>query len=528
MFHCKLQVLIISSSPAWERAMSLALTPQRFELELKTTPELADQPLAKIDMLVLDEPPLEDLAALRKRCGSQTLLIVCTGASADDPIWTTLCRLCDDVWRTPMPQPLITQTFQRWLDSLKTQKELWLTNNYLESTINSIPDLVWFKDIRGVHLNVNDAFCHAVGKTKEDVIGRGHYYIWDLKQEEYEKGEYVCLETEEMVLKARKTCLFDEKVKSKHGLRQFKTYKTPILDEDGEPMGTVGIAHDVTDLENMGTEMAILLRSMPFSILVVNSDNVIINVNERFEDYFSVHPDEILGQNYSQWQARVFPDLHGAETSEFREATIQDEKGERLLEIRKEPIYDIFMNLAGQLYIFRDITTQRQMEQQILFNSNTDFLTGLFNRRHFYEILAKERGDQRVSLIYVDLDYFKLLNDTQGHQAGDEALILTSDLLKQCFPDAVLTRLGGDEFLILYLGNWELNDLKHRAEIFLREMSEQCRSHSELPHLTASIGIAQTDDPQLSVDQLMQRSDQALYQAKQQGRDQICIYGTEK
>ena len=56
MFHCKLQVLIISSSPAWERAMSLALTPQRFELELKTTPELADQPLAKIDMLVLDEP----------------------------------------------------------------------------------------------------------------------------------------------------------------------------------------------------------------------------------------------------------------------------------------------------------------------------------------------------------------------------------------------------------------------------------------------------------------------------------------
>ena len=219
MFHCKLQVLIISSSPAWERAMSLALTPQRFELELKTTPELADQPLAKIDMLVLDEPSLEDLAALRKRCGSQTLLIVCTGASADDPIWTTLCRLCDDIWRTPMPQPLITQTFQRWLDSLKTQKELWLTNNYLESTINSIPDLVWFKDIRGVHLNVNDAFCHAVGKTKEDVIGRGHYYIWDLKQEEYEKGEYVCLETEEMVLKARKTCLFDEKVKSKHGLR---------------------------------------------------------------------------------------------------------------------------------------------------------------------------------------------------------------------------------------------------------------------------------------------------------------------
>lgn len=115
--------------------------------------------------------------------------------------------------------------------------------------IDSVPDLIWFKDVRGAHLKVNNAFCSAVGKTKNDVQGRGHYYIWDLKQEEYEQGEYVCLETEEIVLREKKTRAFDEKVKSKHGLRQFKTYKSPIFDEDHQVVGTVGIAHDVTDLK---------------------------------------------------------------------------------------------------------------------------------------------------------------------------------------------------------------------------------------------------------------------------------------
>ncbi|MCI7675263.1 MAG: GGDEF domain-containing protein, partial [Phascolarctobacterium sp.] len=89
--------------------------------------------------------------------------------------------------------------------------------------------------------------CAAVGKEKSDVEGRGHYYIWDLKPEEYAAGEYVCLETEEEVLRAQKTLLFDEKVKTRKGLRQFSTYKTPIYDDNHELIGTVGCAIDVTD-----------------------------------------------------------------------------------------------------------------------------------------------------------------------------------------------------------------------------------------------------------------------------------------
>lgn len=74
----------------------------------------------------------------------------------------------------------------------------------------------------------------------------------------YEQGEYICLESDEIVLEERRTCLFDEMVKSKQGMRQFKTYKSPLFDDDGTILGTVGIAHDVTDLANMGAELEIL------------------------------------------------------------------------------------------------------------------------------------------------------------------------------------------------------------------------------------------------------------------------------
>ena len=93
----------------------------------------------------------------------------------------------------------------------QAEKDKRFVSTAFDGAIDSVPDLIWFKDVRGAHLKVNNAFCSAVGKTKNDVQGRGHYYIWDLKQEEYEQGEYVCLEMEEIVLRDRKTRAFRRK-----------------------------------------------------------------------------------------------------------------------------------------------------------------------------------------------------------------------------------------------------------------------------------------------------------------------------
>ena len=97
------------------------------------------------------------------------------------------------------------------------------------------------------------------------------------------------------MLEERRTCLFDEMVKSKQGMRQFKTYKSPLFDDDGTILGTVGIAHDVTDLANMGAELEIFLRNMPFAILISGNDGRIINVNAKFEEYFAAKEKNIVG-----------------------------------------------------------------------------------------------------------------------------------------------------------------------------------------------------------------------------------------
>lgn len=113
----------------------------------------------------------------------------------------------------------------------------------IETALDSLPEMTWFKDVRGSHLAVNKKFCEIVGKTKSQVYKRGHYYIWDITPEEYADGEYVCMESEEVVMDARKTCVFEEDVKLPDGTdKQYLTYKSPLIDKDGKLFGTCGIA----------------------------------------------------------------------------------------------------------------------------------------------------------------------------------------------------------------------------------------------------------------------------------------------
>ena len=127
-------------------------------------------------------------------------------------------------------------------------------------------------------------------------------------------------------------------------------------------------------------------------------------------------------------------------------------------------------------------------------------------------------------MIYMDMDGFKQVNDTWGHKAGDEALILAARTMEACFPDAFVTRLGGDEFLITVLGSCELELLQERAQELLQEMNKAFSASEPLKQLSASIGIAQSLDPQTDLDTVLRWSDVALYRAKEQGGGRCCVY----
>ena len=524
MYSCKLDIRIFSEEPLLAEALEKVAPLERFTHAFRWFRQFWPEAAGDADIVIMDLPG--DALTLRSLCRKDAVLVLCLGQDAYASLRAASLRAVDDVWVKPLGAETAGVRFEKLLEGIKRKKDCRLAQTYLDTLIDSIPDLVWFKDVRGAHLKVNDSFCHTVGKTKADIAGRGHYYIWDMKKEEYEQGEYVCLESEDIVLAERKTCLFDEKVKSKQGFRQFKTYKSPLFDEDGSLMGTVGIAHDVTDLANMGAELELILRNMPFSVLISDNDGRIVNANAKFQEYFSTRESDIVGKSYAEWRRSTLGE--GGELARgYFEAHIERDGEERVLEVREEPIFDIFRNNVGQICFCRDVTIERTFEHQIWLGANTDSLTGLYNRRFFYGCVNEKRGKEQLSLLYVDLDNFKMVNDMYGHHVGDEALALVSGLMREAFPDDVIVRLGGDEFLVCLIGARPQAYLEARAEELLRILLGTFQTSDRLRVMSASIGIAFTTDPEVKVDELIRQSDLAMYAAKQSGKSRYCVYSPE-
>lgn len=146
-----------------------------------------------------------------------------------------------DIWIIPMSDEELRFRFLRWQQTYKMGKDYWQTSQYLEATINNIPNLIWYKDKDGVHEKVNDSFCKTVNKTKQQVEGQRHAYIWDV-----EEDDPACIESEHQVMSKKHTFVSEEIIKTGDGMRTLMTYKSPLYNLDDSVMGTVGVAIDVT------------------------------------------------------------------------------------------------------------------------------------------------------------------------------------------------------------------------------------------------------------------------------------------
>ena len=146
-----------------------------------------------------------------------------------------------DIWTLPMSEDELRFRFIHWQKLYKTRVDYWQTDHFLEATINSVPNLIWYKYKNGIHEKVNDSFCRIVGKTKAQVEGRGHAYIWDVEQD-----DPACIESERKVMEKKETCVSEETIQTGVGTKLLTTYKSPLYDWDKSVMGTVGVAIDIT------------------------------------------------------------------------------------------------------------------------------------------------------------------------------------------------------------------------------------------------------------------------------------------
>ena len=169
-------------------------------------------------------------------------------------------------------------------------------------------------------------------------------------------------------------------------------------------------------------------------------------------------------------------------------------------------IYDRGEYIAVQL----GRTVYLNDEQTVIKLANTDTLTGLYNRRFFYNYLSGVITEP-FHLIYLDLDYFKAVNDTHGHATGDAVLVRTADLIKEYFPGALIARLGGDEFVV----KADFTD-KSEVERICGELETRIRSEFEVYGCGTSMswGVVYTDGNGFDIDKLIQQSDIRMYESK--------------
>lgn len=226
--------------------------------------------------------------------------------------------------------------------------------------------------------------------------------------------------------------------------------------------------------------------------------------------------------------------MTAAETQRYPELSLQQRQGERfVVEAAVSPIQDADGVVQGAVLVFRDVTEQRRLSQEIAFQATHDELTGLGNRRAFEQALALAFADVRQQahthvVCYLDLDEFKVVNDTCGHTAGDELLRQIARLFAGVLDaEDHLCRIGGDEFGIILmrqgveqaLGTAER--LQHSLAAYRFVWREQSFG------VGVSIGMVLLDAHSESVGALLQAADSACYVAKEAGRGRIHVYAAD-
>ena len=184
----------------------------------------------------------------------------------------------------------------------------------------------------------------------------------------------------------------------------------------------------------------------------------------------------------------------------------------------------------GHLWIYEDVTLERQLQSELKHLANFDSLTDLHNRNYYNSEIEKmaayaDRHNRMLAMLYFDIDEFKIINDTYGHPEGDQVLIRIAHELKNLIrKEEVLCRIGGDEFVVLLIIR-DRQEAEQLAKRIIDKLAQIRHSiHNEIICLTASLGIAIYPNPSITPDLLATHSDIAMYQAKKKGKNTYHIY----
>jgi diguanylate cyclase (GGDEF)-like protein/PAS domain S-box-containing protein len=313
---------------------------------------------------------------------------------------------------------------------------------------------------------------------------------------------------------------------------------TPLLD-GAAIVGCVIVFRDAGQLASALPTTDIILEQTAEAVMVTTANGIITSANRAFTEITGFHATEAIGQTPRFLKSGVHtPNFY----KDFWECLRTNNRwvGEVWNRRKNGEIYPQWGSVTAILdgsgkvqnyvAVFSDISKAKQAEEKLYFLANHDALTGLPNRMRFAEQLAgaidrARRSEGRAAVVFLDLDHFKLVNDTLGHASGDRYLCTVSErLLQTCRKQDTLARWGGDEFVMVLEDVADHNAISSAMARLQRNLGEAVilDGHRLVP--TASIGISIYPDDGSSSSDLIKAADAAMYRAKDQGRNRFAFF----
>jgi diguanylate cyclase (GGDEF)-like protein/PAS domain S-box-containing protein len=407
--------------------------------------------------------------------------------------------------------------------------------HFTRALLDAIPSPVYFKDRDGRYQAYNRAWAELYARGK-DWIGKTAADLAD------PAAAALHMERDRTLLERPSSTTYEATVRNADGdARQMLYNKVSFVDQRGEVAGLIGVITDVTNyketeraLEGSEARFRVLTESSLDLISVMAEDGTILYQNAVLRNLVGYDPSDTVGKD-------VFSLIHRDDVEQVRAAfrrIVDTYQASSPFEFRlrhRDGAWRTFESLGtncltnphirGVVFNSRDVTDRKVIQQRIQHLAYHDNLTGLPNRsllqdRLAHSIARAERSSRKVAVLFIDLDNFKNINDTLGHDVGDELLRQVSRRLTECVRlEDTIARQGGDEFIVLLDSLEDGRGGSIVAQKILNSLRQPFQLGAAEQHVSGSVGIALYPEDGRDPQTLMKNADTAMFHGKSLGKN---------
>jgi diguanylate cyclase (GGDEF)-like protein/PAS domain S-box-containing protein len=420
-------------------------------------------------------------------------------------------------------------------DARRAAEELERHLHFTRALLDAIPNPVYYKDREGRYRVHNRAWAELFGGGR-DWLGKT---VFDMYPADIAAAHH---ERDRTLLERPSSTTYEMLMPTSLGeTRQMLYNKVSFVDRQGEVGGLIGVVTDVTRyketeraLEASEARFRVLTESSLDLISVIDADGTFRYQSAALRSLLGYDPAETVGRN-------VFELVHRDDAEHMRAAMrriIETRQSSSPVELRfrhRDGAWRVFESLGtncldnphirGVVFNSRDVTDRKIIQQRIQHLAYHDNLTGLPNRsllqdRLAHAIARAERSHRKVAVLFIDLDNFKNINDTLGHDVGDELLRQVSRRLSECVRvEDTIARQGGDEFIVLLDSLEDSRGASLVAQKVLNALRRPLALGATEQHVSASVGISLYPEDGRDAQTLMKNADTAMFHGKSLGKN---------